>query len=321
MITFYTIRQKPLVFKGSLTVQNEIFSIIIINLSLLLAISWGYIIFRIKKTIINEKKILTKIKTLKGVIDKHNKSEPKEINDENSKLQYDCISNLKSINDNQIEIINEIDRIDKDNNLDFETKEKYIKAELGKLKSQANNYENTIKMLKENIEQSSYRLSFAEDKLLKQKEEILNLRNIKDKNEITSKRNISLNNENIKLRSIIEDKKTNTKLANELSKHKNKIEEQGSELSQLMKEYVKLEQEMKKTPKQTTDSTNDIDNNIREIEFALERALTEKDFLESQFLELLDNHDEQLQLKDELKRTKTEYLMLEEHFIDLADKV
>ena len=88
-----------------------------------------------------------------------------------------------------------------------------------------------------------------------------------------------------------------------------------------MKEYVKLEQEMKKTPKQTTDSTNDIDNNIREIEFALERALTEKDFLESQFLELLDNHDEQLQLKDELKRTKTEYLMLEEHFIDLADKV
>jgi seryl-tRNA synthetase len=176
-------------------------------------------------------------------------------------------------------------------------------------------------MLKENIEQSSYRLSFAEDKLLKQKEEILNLRNIKDKNEITSKRNISLNNENIKLRSIIEDKKANTKLVNELSKHKNKIEEQGSELSQLMKEYVKLEQEIKKTPKQATNSTNDIDNNIREIEFALERALTEKDFLESQFLELLDNHDEQLQLKDELKRTKTEYLMLEEHFIDLADKV
>jgi hypothetical protein len=102
-----------------------------------------------------------------------------------------------------------------------------------------------------------------------------------------------------------------------ITQQKQKIEHQYSELEQLMQEYLRLEEESKSVKGSDIES---ITNNMTEIEFALERALTEKDFLETQFLDLLDNHDTQIELKAELERTKTEYLMLEEHFIDLSNK-
>jgi len=313
-----------------------------INLLVLLIISWGYIYFRIKKTAANEVLIAGKIQQLKDMFAKHKKNDGNApIAIEEFKLQQECIANLQLINQQQQDAMAEIEGIENNDSLDQETKERYIKAQLASLKAQSNAYEDTVSILRKQISQGNNRLTFIEEKLLIQKQELIELRLMRDKSEMDNLNN-NLDNNNSNNNNLNENKpstksedstipvetqKNDNSILNEMSvtitQQKEKIENQNSELEQLMQGYLILEEESKNTA--TADSEADIDmtsisNDISEIEQALERALTEKNFLETQFLDLLDSSDNQVQLKDELKRTKTEYMMLEEHFIDLAEK-
>jgi chromosome segregation ATPase len=293
-----------------------------INLSVLLAISWGYIFFRIRKTIANEALLAEKIRQLKNIVAKHKTDSGKEpLGKAEFKLQQECIANLQIINQYQQEAIAEIDSIENDDSLDHESKQRYIKAQLASLKAQSDAYEDTISILRKQINQGNGRLSFIEEKLLIQKQELIKLRVLEGKFKIDRVKNIELNNENTELKSKVNKQEKNKHSLNEMSdtitQQKQKIENQYSELEQLMQEYLRLEEQSKSVKYSDIES---ITHNMTEIEFALERALTEKNFLETQFLDLLDNHDTQIELKAELERTKTEYLMLEEHFIDLSNK-
>jgi hypothetical protein len=285
-------------------------------------ISWGYIYFKIQKTAANEVLITTKIQQLKNIVSKHKKlNSNAPLAKEEFKLQQECIKNLQVINQQQQAAMAEIDKIENDDSLDQESKERYIKAQLASLKAQSDAYEDTIGILRTQINQGNNRLSFIEEKLLKQKQELINLRIIEDQDKLNQLKNIELTTENTELKSWVEQQEVEKNSTSEMSEiihqQKQKIDNQNSELEQLMQEYLRLEEESKDVQSNKVES---IENDMSEIEFALERALTEKDFLESQFLDLLDNHDTQIKLKDELKRTKTEYMMLEEHFIDLAEK-
>jgi hypothetical protein len=294
-----------------------------VNLLVILFISWGYIFFRIRKTISNEELLANKVMQLKKVIEMHKKDNGETPTAKAEfKIQQECIANLKMINEQQLQAMAEIESIEQDESLDQETKERYIKAQLASLKAQSDAYEDTVSILRKQISQGNHRLSFIEEKLLKQKQELIKLKVIEDQHELEKLRNIQLNEENTELKSKIDDQVNTQNELHEMSEtisyQKSKIDNQNSELEQLMQEYIRLEEESKNSNSES--NTESIANDISEVEFALERALTEKDFLESQFLDLLDNHDNQLKLEDELKRTKTEYMMLEEHFIDLADK-
>ncbi len=294
-----------------------------VNLLVILFISWGYIFFRIRKTISNEELLANKVMQLKKIIEMHKKDNGETTTAKAEfKIQQECIANLKMINEQQLQAMAEIETIEQDESLDQETKERYIKAQLASLKAQSDAYEDTVSILRKQISQGNHRLSFIEEKLLKQKQELIKLKIIEDQHELEKLRNIQLNEENTELKSKIDDQVNTQNELHEMSEtisyQKSKIDNQNSELEQLMQEYIRLEEESKNSNSES--NTESIANDISEVEFALERALTEKDFLESQFLDLLDNHDNQLKLEDELKRTKTEYMMLEEHFIDLADK-
>ena len=292
------------------------------NLLVLLLISWGYIFFKIKKTMANEVLIAEKIQNIKEVITKHKKeSANNPLGEVEFKIQQECLDNLKTINQQQLEAMAEIEEVEHNDNLDQESKERLIKAQLASLKAQSDAYDDTISILRKQVVQGNNRLSFIEEKLIKQKQELLKIQAMEDKLEIDRLKNIELNNENNKLKEQIDNQISSNESLDEMSEtisqQKVKIENQSGEIEQLMQEYIRLEEESK-TIKESDIEV--IESDMSEIEFALERALTEKDFLESQFLDLLDNHDSQIKLKDELKRTKTEYMMLEEHFIDLADK-
>tara|TARA_B100001059_G_C17822211_1_gene579021 strand:- start:601 stop:1539 length:939 start_codon:yes stop_codon:yes gene_type:complete len=294
-----------------------------VNLLVILFISWGYIFFRIRKTISNEELLANKVMQLKKIVEMHKKDNGETTTAKAEfKIQQECIANLKMINEQQLQAMAEIETIEQDESLDQETKERYIKAQLASLKAQSDAYEDTVSILRKQISQGNHRLSFIEEKLLKQKQELIKLKIIEDQHELEKLRNIQLNEENTELKSKIDDQVNTQNELHEMSEtisyQKSKIDNQNSELEQLMQEYIRLEEESKNSNSES--NTESIANDISEVEFALERALTEKDFLESQFLDLLDNHDNQLKLEDELKRTKTEYMMLEEHFIDLADK-
>ncbi|MBL4881911.1 MAG: hypothetical protein JKX82_11430 [Oleispira sp.] len=301
-----------------------------INLLVLLIISWGYIYFKIKKTASNEVLISGKIQHLKEIFAKHKKDDGNApIGIEEFKLQQECIANLQKINQQQQDAMAEIEEIENNEGLDQETKERYIKAQLASLKAQSDAYEDTVSILRKQINQGNNRLTFIEEKLLIQKQELIKLRLLRDKSEMDNLNN-DLNTDNTESNdqtTPVEIQENSKDILNEMSvtitQQKQKIENQNSELEQLMQGYLILEEESKSAT--TTDSETDSDmtsitNDISEIELALERALTEKNFLETQFLDLLDSNDTEVQLKDELKRTKTEYMMLEEHFIDLAEK-
>jgi hypothetical protein len=321
----------------------QVLIFIMINLLALLIISWGYIYYRIKKTASNEVLIAGKIQQLKEMFSKYKKDAGNTpIAIEEFKLQQECIANLQAINQQQQDAMAEIEVIENNDSLDHETKERYIKAQLASLKAQSNAYEDTVSILRKQIRQGNNRLTFIEEKLLIQKQELIKLRLLRDKSEMdnlnTNEFNASntnssnthdskLDSENLDSNNQIENQENSNSILNEMSvtitQQKQKIENQNSELEQLMQGYLILEEESKNAT--SADSDTDIDmtsisNDISEIEQALERALTEKNFLETQFLDLLDSNDNQVQLKDELKRTKTEYMMLEEHFIDLAEK-
>ncbi|MBL4798888.1 MAG: hypothetical protein JKY50_15840 [Oleispira sp.] len=296
----------------------------------LLIISWGYIYFKIKKTASNEVLISGKIQHLKEIFAKHKKDDGNApIGIEEFKLQQECIANLQKINQQQQDAMAEIEEIENNEGLDQETKERYIKAQLASLKAQSDAYEDTVSILRKQINQGNNRLTFIEEKLLIQKQELIKLRLLRDKSEMDNLNN-DLNTDNTESNdqtTPVEIQENSKDILNEMSvtitQQKQKIENQNSELEQLMQGYLILEEESKSAT--TTDSETDSDmtsitNDISEIELALERALTEKNFLETQFLDLLDSNDTEVQLKDELKRTKTEYMMLEEHFIDLAEK-
>jgi hypothetical protein len=287
-----------------------------------LLISWGYIFFRIKKTISNELLVKDKIQQLKEIVNKHKKKQDDEpLGNEEFKLQQDCIANLQMINQQQLDVMAEIEKIENNDTLDQESKERYIKAQLASLKAQSDAYEETIGILRNQVSHGNHRLTFIEEKLLKQKQELIKLRLVKEQHEIEQFKNVELIAENSELKDQVGDqvetKETLSQMSETINQQKSKIDNQNSELEQLMQEYLRLEEESKNAKESDSES---IENDMSEIEFALERALTEKDFLESQFLDLLDNHDTQIKLEDELKRTKTEYMMLEEHFIDLAEK-
>ena len=300
----------------------EVLLFVTFNLLVLLLISWGYIFFRIRKTIANEIIISEKLQNIKKVIAKHKKEKNTvSLEEEEFKVQQECLDNLQTINQQQLEAMAEIEEIEHNDNLDQESKERLIKAQLASLKAQSDGYDDTISILRKQVVQGNNRLSFIEEKLLKQKQELLKIKTMEDKLEIDRLKNAELNKENTALKQQIDNQSTRHSAMEEMSetitRQKQKIENQSSELEQLMQEYSRLEEESKQAKESDFEH---IENDMSEIEFALERALTEKDFLESQFLDLLDNHDTQIKLKDELKRTKTEYLMLEEHFIDLAEK-
>lgn len=295
---------------------------ICINLLVFLLISWGYIFFRIKKTISNELLVKDKIQQLKEIVNKHKKKQDDEpLGNEEFKLQQDCIGNLQMINQQQLDVMAEIEKIENNDTLDQESKERYIKAQLASLKAQSDAYEETIGILRNQVSQGNHRLTFIEEKLLKQKQELIKLRLVKEQHEIEQFKNVELSAENSELKDQVGDQvetnETLSQMSETINQQKSKIDNQNSELEQLMQEYLRLEEESKNAKESDSES---LANDMSEIEFALERALTEKDFLETQFLDLLDNHDTQIKLEDELKRTKTEYMMLEEHFIDLADK-
>jgi len=325
----------------------QVLIFIMINLLALLIISWGYIYYRIKKTASNEVLIAGKIQQLKEMFSKYKKDAGNTpIAIEEFKLQQECIANLQAINQQQQDAMAEIEVIENNDSLDHETKERYIKAQLASLKAQSNAYEDTVSILRKQIRQGNNRLTFIEEKLLIQKQELIKLRLLRDKsemdnlntNEFSASNTNSSNTHDSKLdtenpdsnnqvENQVENQENSNSILNEMSvtitQQKQKIENQNSELEQLMQGYLILEEESKNAT--SADSDTDIDmtsisNDISEIEQALERALTEKNFLETQFLDLLDSNDNQVQLKDELKRTKTEYMMLEEHFIDLAEK-
>lgn len=299
-----------------------------INLLVLLIISWGYIYFRIKKTASNEVLISGKIQHLKEIFAKHKKDDGNTpIGIEEFKLQQECIANLQKINQQQQDAMAEIEKIENNEGLDQETKERYIKAQLASLKAQSDAYEDTVSILRKQINQGNNRLTFIEEKLLIQKQELIKLRLLRDKSEMDNLKNNELNTENENLKSQVENQEKSNSTLNDMSvtitQQKQKIEKQNSELEQLMQGYLILEEESKNATTAESEADSDMEsiaNDISEIELALERALTEKDFLETQFLDLLDSNDTEVQLKDELKRTKTEYMMLEEHFIDLAEK-
>ncbi len=299
----------------------EVLIFISINLLVLLLISWGYIFFRIKKTMANEVLIAEKINNIKEVIAKHKKDNNNPLGEAEFKIQQECLDNLQTINQQQLEAMAEIEEVEHNDSLDQESKERLIKAQLASLKAQSDAYDDTINILRKQVVQGNNRLSFIEEKLLKQKQELLKIKAIEDKLEIDRLKSAELNKENIELKEKIDNQTANHESLDEMSEtitqQRQKIENQSNELEQLMQEYSRLEEESKHAKESDFEH---IENDMSEIEFALERALTEKDFLESQFLDLLDNHDTQIKLKDELKRTKTEYMMLEEHFIDLAEK-
>lgn len=91
-------------------------------------------------------------------------------------------------------------------------------------------------------------------------------------------------------------------------------------IEQYKMSVASLEQELERWQQQgSTDNSSKLNQQLKELENELTRIVREKDFIEKQFLELVENAGNSTDLAAELTRAKNEYALLEQKFIEAAN--
>ncbi len=315
--------------------------VIIINLILVLVISWGYMFYKMDSYLRRERLLRKNLGRLKERLDMLRESQLKtrkaKLSEDSKKEvseQQHTISQLNVLNQRNKKIIESLDEATIPHEI-----EKTLKAQIASLKTQSSKYEQAVDRLTKQNESSSYRMEFLEDKLQRAQKELSELHGMESKEYLTSLKNESLQRQLKNAKDHTSDgkpadkaelliqKRQNEKLVDEVSRYQDQLTRQTAELEQLMKEYERMEKEVADSQRvsaqeelKDNQEIEQIYSEIAEIQDELDRTLKEKDFIESQFIEVVDSLDKKVEIEDELVRTKTEYNMLEDHFLEATNK-
>lgn len=249
------------------------------------------------------------------------------INDMNASLKKDStnLSELDTILQSQKDSMARIRKMHE--NLDSKKKtndDKKLQKELSSVKKQNKRSQDIINKLDGDLERSRSRLKSVE-------KEMTRLR-------ANSGRINDLERSAIRLTS---DKSAlEKKLAREMVKHQTTIERIRAQLQISEKKNRDYLEERASREQSLLNTINELQNKLREAadgddseelvlqlqqeldsaQEALGRAVREKDFMETHFVELEKALEESSTAQEELDRTKREYQMLEEHFLELASE-
>ena len=253
---------------------------------------------------------------------------------------------LTELNTSQATLINQLDALsDSSGNDDKEKKQ--LKIHVATLKAQAQTTETILERLKSEAEANRYKLEYLEEKLHKQRLELDKIEGLEDKERKARIRNRTLIKKVKEQNTQLEVYKTLETKVESLQKIKNhldlKISQQTHELEKQQRVIAKLKQKISidetatflPIEQETKDICSENEGQIDQLQeqlsllnlqlsestSALERANREKDFIETQFLDLIESIDKKDDVKSELVRVKKEYSMLEDHFIRIQEEL
>ena len=329
-------------------------------LAIALFLSWSYLIYRIRKynkindqslkNLSSAKKIIKHLK--EEILSSRKKSsdaaKSAQESAEVAKQMVDCLLDqdipleaMSNLNSSQKTLIDQLDALSNEQNHDDREK-KQLKIHVATLKAQAQATETMIDRLKKEIEANRYTLSHLEDKLDKSEEKIEHLEAIKNKAKNVLSKNAELNqqvrhqSEQLQEYSRLEQqhsslKKIKQHLERTINKQKHALEHNQQRIIALQsmldqsqsvstKNPEPFDQSMEDEIDQLTQKVSVLATEVSETEGALERANREKEFLETQFLVMIDSLEQANDTKHELTRVKKEYSMLEERFIMMHEE-
>jgi hypothetical protein len=205
-----------------------------------------------------------------------------------------------------------------------------LMVQLSTLKAQFAESEQLIARMKTQASNNRHQLKVLEEKLERQSDQSRRIKGLEDQ-ERRLRREIKLLTQGAeerdeKLRRMGRTQKENTQLRAKISEYfaKNKrSEELVKELQQRLNAAQRTAEETRQALEQlqTQPPINPSDFELGELKEALERTLREKQFIEEQYLELLDQVETADDVAEQLQRSQKECAMLEQSYLQLIEEL
>ena len=292
--------------------------IAITNLALLSISLMAFIIYKLDRFRREERLLKRKIEHLNELLD-----EKSRLPGSRTKTTETHHKSLDSLMDHQMDLLNSSlemeDLLMHLNSKEFDE----LKVQFSALKAQSKHAHRLVGELKGQAKASHYRQTRLEEtlkeKALKLQVTEANHRELEKQNEVLAKSHERM------LDKVEEYEEAKGKLGKTIMENMRLSKE--IEEFHILHERQMVEIEELKVANQTQgrEMTEDMVNEemqglLDETERQLERAERERLFVEEKFLEVVNSLKDQENITDELNRSKTEYDMLEDHFIRLSEK-
>lgn len=333
-------------------VSENIATIIIINLVIVLVMALAFCSYLITKAAKTKRQLLRKVKKALEDIEGL-KSELRRLRiakKESEKNSSDLVSELSSNLDNSQQALSELSSFQEaqteallqlEPHLDDSEDARELKIQIASLKAQAMSSTSLVDGLKKDLVSSRYRMQSLEEKLAKRRDDSDKLKALQDLEQRAQQENKDLCQ---KVESQAKKLAAYLKMEREVSQlrqsNRNMEFERKDQERQLEQQAQLIEQQKASQaddtapeaapvsapePAPSAAAVAEIEQALKQVELQLDesqdelaRAVREKEFIEQQFLDMLSSVESATDLEGELERAKKEYALLEENFLALA---
>ncbi len=318
-------------------------TVIAVNLLILLVVSWGVLAFFIG-SLNKDKSRLSRLleqaiknyKELKALLEKDQIANriPEKGDDalggfiDDMEKTSATLDQLQQSRSEQLESLEKIE--DVANALDEDEQVRALKCELASLKAKIVHSEDVMVTMKTQATANRHRLSVLEEKLENTQhfpQRIASLEELQRKLRGSNKQLMEkLEESRLKVKTLNHAKSENTKLKTTLDNYVEKSKNSERLINNLQDKLSEVQGMLDET-RATIDkfseqpAINMEEAEVAEIKDALSRALREKQFIEEQYLELLDKVEEAGDVTEQLQRSQNECAMLEQSYLTLMSEI
>jgi len=320
-----------------------VLTVISVNLFILLIVSWGVLALFLRSLSRDKLRLsdlleqaIKNYKELKALLEKDQIANriPDKGDDalggfiEDMEKTSATLDQLQQSRSEQLDSLEKIESVA--NALDEDEQVRALKCELATLKAQILHSEDVMVTMKTQATANRHRLSVLEEKLENTQhfpQRISSLEELQRKLRGSNKQLMEkLEESRLKVKSLNHAKSENTKLKSTLDNYIEKSKN-GQRLISNLQDKLSEVQGMLDETRATIDkfseqpAINMDEAEVAEIKDALSRALREKQFIEEQYLELLDKVEEAGDVTEQLQRSQNECAMLEQSYLTLMSEI
>lgn len=321
----------------------QVLIVIAVNLTLLILVSWVFFIFTLgsfKQTNTRLSRSLdAAIKAfdqLKRLLERQQIENQPVGKDDDALASFiddiekttEALDSLEDAKSEQAQSFAKIEAVA--DSLKEDDKVRQLKVELSALKLKMEFGDNLITNMKVQATANRHRLTVMEDKLEEAKHFPRRIKSLEDLQRKLREENKQsedkMNEQALTIKKLRYAKAENSKMKKTLDEYiaKNKKSEVlihglREKLASVQAMAEETKQSMENFKNQPAINVDDCD--LQELQDTLDRALREKQFIEDQYLELLDKVDESTEVADQLQRTQNECAMLEQSYLTLVKEL
>ena len=320
-----------------------VITVIAVNLVILLIVSWAFLVFSLTSLRKDKERLTVMLEqAIKNYQELKALFESEQIANRPTEKGDDALAGFIEDMEKTAATVDELQQSRSEQLLSLEKIEaaadamtedpdvKALKCELATLKSQIIHSEEVMLTMKTQATANRHRLSVLEEKLENSKHfprRIASLEEVQRKLRGSNKQLMEkLEESSLKVKSLNHFKAENTKLKSTLDNYILKNKNSDRLIQNLQAKLSEVQAMLDNTKKSIESFAEQPDINLDDAELVdlqetLSRALREKQFIEEQYLELLDKVEETTDVADQLQRSQNECAMLEQSYLTLMTEL